>query len=429
MSAPASERAVAPSPLTAGPESENGGRPGVRALAPLLLVHGGAPWQANGRAVLLDAGAQNAGRPCIHVAISLEGRPLEVPPEFPRPVVQIIGRGGIRGMGLLDRIAPWTARQLFWTALYPALLARRAASSAKDLVAHRPHAMAIFLNAVEVPAVAAALRRAIGVPYSTMEWDLLDEGFDALGLAPAAHRRVIHSLAALRAGAVRRGVASEGMEAFYRRQWGLDALVLRQPATSRKTAQTHDPRGPFVIALCGNVYAVEEFRCLVDALTRLEWSAVGRPIELRVIGALGPDVGPVPKSVRVTGWVSYEESLAFLGDADLGYCPYWFDPARARVVSTSFPSKLISYLTCGVPVLYHGPEIGTPAAFLAKYPAGFNCHSLDPAMVAETIVGLVRAPERLAAARVAAASAVAYEFSLPTLRHRLTSWLATEETE
>ena len=151
-----------------------------------------------------------------------------------------------------------------------------------------------------------------------MEWDLLDEGFDALGLGPAAHRRATQSIAALRAGAARRGVASEGMEKFYRRQWGLDALVLRQPATLRQVGRARDPHGPFVIALCGNVYAVNEFRCLVDALTRLDWSAAGRPIELRVIGALGPDVGPVPAWVRVTGWVSYEESLASLGDADLG---------------------------------------------------------------------------------------------------------------
>ena len=98
-------------------------------------------------------------------------------------------------------------------------------------------------------------------------------------------------------------------------------------------------------------------------------------------------------------------------------------------MSTSFPSKLISYITCGVPVFYHGPETGTPAAFLAKYPAGFSCHSLDSAAVAAAIAGLAGAPDRLSAARVAAAKAVGDEFSPSTLQRRLTTWLSgTEET-
>jgi hypothetical protein len=218
------------------------------------------------------------------------------------------------------------------------------------------------------------------------------------------------------------------MEQFYRHEWGLDSVVLRQPATPRPPAR-RNARGPFVIALCGNAYAVREFRCLVDALTRLRWSASGRPIELRVIGSLDPDVGAVPEQVKVTGWVSYEESLAQLADADIGYCPYWFDADRARLVTTSFPSKLISYLTCSVPVLYHGPAIGTPAAFLERYPAGWSCHNLDVTEVASTIASLAGAPERLSAARAAATEAVAGEFSQATLRQRLAKWIGeTEET-
>jgi hypothetical protein len=290
-----------------------------------------------------------------------------------------------------------------------------------------PHRLGVFLNSVEMPIVARELVRRLGVPYSTMEWDLLDVAVDELGLSSLLHRRSIADVAALRAGAAERGVASEGMQRLYREQWGLDSVVLRQAAESPAGPRRARGDGPFVIAVCGNVYAVEEFSCLLAALDRLGWAVAGRALELVVIGVVDPAVGPVPAQVRVTGWVGYEESLRALGEADLGYCPYWFAAERRRAVATSFPSKLISYLTCGVPVFYHGPEAGTPAAFLSRYPAGVTCHSLDPAVVAASIGDLVASPGKLLSAQKAADAVIAGELSAHTLQRRLGRWL--EDTE
>jgi len=280
---------------------------------------------------------------------------------------------------------------------------------------------------VEVPAIARKLVHLLGVGYATMEWDLLDVAVERLGLSALLRRRSIADLAALRAGAAERGVASEGMQRYYREEWELDSVVLRQPAQSQVGARHPSGKGPFVIAICGNVYAIEEFRCLLAALERLGWAVAGRTLELVVIGVLDPEIGAVPPRVRVTGWVGYEDSLRALRGADLGYCPYWFASDRSRVVATSFPSKLISYLTCGVPVFYHGPEGGTPAEFLLRHPAGAACHSLDPAVVAAAIAGIVASPDQLHAAQRAADAAVAGEFSANTLRLRLRRWLGDTE--
>jgi hypothetical protein len=399
------------------------------ARAPLLLVHAGPPWQANGGSVFLDVLAAHVERPCVHLSIALDGHLAVVPETYPRPVHQVVGRGGMRGMGVLARRAPWLGRQLYWGPLYPSVLEHRTRAIAAVVTALRPRRLVFFLNAVEVPLVARALIDRVPVPYATMEWDVLDDAYERLGLTRALQGRAIGRLAALRAGAAARGVASEGMAAFYRRAWNLDALVLRQPVTP--TAR-HDRRGPgaaFVIAVCGNVYAGVEFRALLAGLDRLGWSVGGRPVVLRVIGEVAPEMGPLPDQVTVTGWLPYAESLARLGDADLGYCPYWFDPAYRRIVSTSFPSKLISYLSCGVPVLYHGPREGTPAAFLARYPAGFSVHSLDASAMAAAIDEFGRGPGRAEAAGEAAAAAVGGELSSRTLRERLAVWLGEEQVD
>lgn len=393
---------------------------------PVVLVHGGAPWQANGGAVFLEAVAAHAGRPCVHVSIALEGRPYDVPPDFPRPVIQIAARGGFRGMGVLQRQVPWMARQLYWGALYPILLRHRVSAAAAAIRGMRPHRLVFFLNAVETPIVAVELARLVGVPHATMEWDLLDIAIEELGLSGQSHRQLTSALAAVRSGAAARGVASEGMLAYYRRQWGLDARVLRQPVAAIPARRATNSGGPFVIAVCGNVYAPAEFRALVAALDRLGWSVGGRAIDLRVIGEIAAEVGPVSPRIAVSGWVSYRESLARLAGADLGYCPYWFDEEKARIVTTSFPSKIISYLSCGVPTFYHGPKEGTPAQFLARYPVGVGCYTLDPAVIAETLAQFIAVPARMTAARTATTRALAEEFSEATLRHRLADWLGDD---
>jgi hypothetical protein len=391
----------------------------------VLIVHAGPPWQTNGGSVFLDQFAALADRPCAHLVISLEGRPMDVPAWFDRPVVQVCARGGVRGLGVLQRLSAWAARHVYWWALYPRLLARETRGVLDAVRALGPTHAIIVLNALEVPLVARTLIDALKVPYSTMEWDLLDVAINELELTEPLQQHQLDRVSRLRRRARSRGVASEGMVNYYRSTWGLDSVVLRQTATRRPVATPErSAPDPLVIAVCGNVYAAEEFTALLAGLDRLGWVIGGRPVEVRIIGQIVVDVGPLPPGVSVTGWVSYTESLARLADADLGYCPYWFDPRRATLVATSFPSKFISYLTCGVPMFYHGPATGTPAAFLVRYPAGVSCHSLDPAVVAKTLLAFASSPERLAAARRAADRAIDEELSAATLRGRIAALLS-----
>ncbi len=393
-------------------------------LAPIVLLHAGSPWQENGGSVFLDAIAEHCGRPCVHAAISLEGHAVEVPRGFPRPVVQAVARGGVRGFGVLRDISPWLERQIYWGVVSPRSLVASTRRIARQLAALRPCRLAVFLNSIEMPIVAAELARQLDIPYVTMEWDLMEVAVDRLDLAGPIRRRAVGALQALRRGAVRRGVASEGMESMYRERWGLDAIVLRQPARAINHSRPPDPRRPMVIAVCGNIYAVDEFRSFVRALDSLGWAVEGRALELLVIGPAGNEVGPLPAQVRVTGWVPFAESLQYLRTADLGYCPYWFDERQADIVATSFPSKLISYLSCGVPVFYHGPANGSPAKFLTRYPAGVVCTTKDAGTISTEVARFLTSPDRLLLARRAAEAALTREFSLEILQERMAVWLS-----
>ena len=101
-------------------------------------------------------------RPAVHSMWPSPSRaaPSTSPPNSRDPSFRSSAVEDPRNGACSSAVAPRATRELYWTALYPALLARRAASSARGLAVHRPHSMAIFLNAVEVPAVAAASTRA-----------------------------------------------------------------------------------------------------------------------------------------------------------------------------------------------------------------------------------------------------------------------------
>ena len=388
----------------------------------VLLVHGNAPWQPNGGGVFLDQFAELSGARCDHLMVSLEGRRLDVPPSFERRCHQIVARQGVPGLGWLARRSPRRARELAASVGVPRLRAQLQALI-PTLVAERFDHIVLFLNTIEVAQLSDPLTRALGVPYSTMEWDLLEHVISDIRPDSRLAAWVSGAALRLRRGAVSRGVASEGMADVYSREWGLDSVVLRQSVAAVPPRARGEASDAFVIVVSGNMYTPVEFAALLSALDRLDWAVNGRAVRIEVVGRMMIWDAPLPEGVRVTGWVTHERAQELVAGADLGYVGYWFAPESRRLVETCFPSKFIAYVGAGVPVFYHGPASGSPARFLEAHPAGFVCDSLDPAVIAERLVSVLGSPDALRRAREATRDAVAGEFGAHTLRERLRGFL------
>ena len=181
--------------------------------------------------------------------------------------------------------------------------------------------------------------------------------------------------------------------------------------------------GDLFIGFLGTLYALEPWRALLAALDEVEWKLGDRRVKLRYIGNPGQrlrqDWGRRP--IEVTGWVSQDECLQRICKCDVGYLPYWFD--RPSRVEQCFPSKLTSYLAAGIPVLYHGPELSTPARFLHRYQAGVICASLSGATIRQALGQLV-APERYALFAGEAHRAALEEFNLEEFHRRARDFLS-----
>lgn len=152
-------------------------------------------------------------------------------------------------------------------------------------------------------------------------------------------------------------------------------------------------KNQFVIALSGQLYAIEEFYALMAALNQMQWTYQGKQIVVRLYGIHFNLYASVPSHLELRGWLDQASLLPELADADILYCPYWFGLRYKEPSSLSFPSKLSTYLKTGVPVLMHGPEYASPRRFLEKYNAGYICGSMDPTEIKKILMSIMDEPE------------------------------------
>ena len=141
----------------------------------------------------------------------------------------------------------------------------------------------------------------------------------------------------------------------------------------------------FVIGLAGQLYAIEEWNALLNALSRREWKIGERGVRIRVFGRSISIESSEKMRIEFLGWHTQLDTIRLLSQTDVLYCPYWFDPVFELESRLSFPSKLTTYLAAGRPVFFHGPEYASPATFLRDQDSAVFCHSLESGDIVTTL--------------------------------------------
>ncbi|GHT01678.1 hypothetical protein AGMMS50276_30200 [Synergistales bacterium] len=236
-----------------------------------------------------------------------------------------------------------------------------------------------------------------GLPYVIHIWDhptwwLHDMGFDRFTtrfVLNEFHQAVQHSQCCI--------TASEAMAEDYKQRYNapkaLPVILGFNPGHIMPSGKKNN--GDFVIALSGQMYASDELMALIGAISQLRWQYADKDIVLRLYGRyfnLGKFSTPV--NIEWRGWLSQDELLAELANADLLYCPYIFDTTYADVSRLSFPSKLSTYMKTGTPVLFHGPDYSSPLTLLKRYNAAYMCDTLDIDALSQVISDIIKDPNR-----------------------------------
>ena len=202
----------------------------------------------------------------------------------------------------------------------------------------------------------------------------------------------------------------------------LDPCIALPPAAELHYANE------LVIGLAGKVYATQEWKALIAALDAVDWKIGRRTVRITLLGSYGPPLSANrPVCIEYLGWHTQENSVKLLSEADILYCPYWFDPTFETEARLSFPSKLTTYLAAGRPVLFHGPEYASPAQFLKDNEAGLACYSNKRADIIDALTTLATDKELYSKLTHNGRTAFDKYFTLSSLRKSFATFLGVEE--
>ena len=188
---------------------------------------------------------------------------------------------------------------------------------------------------------------------------------------------------------------SWAMAEQYHRDYGIRTVPVMPSLDSQAAlppARRVHPGEDFVIGMAGQTYAADEWRALIAALDKANWKLGDRNVKIRLLGRELHLRTGTKEWVEFLGWRSQKETIELLTEADVLYCPYWFNPNFETVTRLSFPSKLATYLAVGRPVLFHGPKYASPARFLEQNDAAVFCHSLEHSEIIDSLERLISNP-------------------------------------
>lgn len=271
------------------------------------------------------------------------------------------------------------------------------------------------------------------VPLVTVVWDPLEYKTLAEGHTRAVRWHLMRQFESLMRRSIRCGVASDEMAEAYRQRYGKECVVLRMGTSPADWKEPHTgPLNPgkLNVIMAGSVYALEEMQALVDALNEVGWTVCGREVTLTVLSMSPfPITLKKPARVHMLGFHSPKEALMITSQADVGYLPYWFRADRKLAVQLSFPGKMGSYLSAGLPVLFHGPAASTPMTFFKKYPMAVACNSMDRPDMIRALETLATDPDVYRRAARAGRAALQEELGLPVYVRRFAKLVGANPDE
>ena len=274
----------------------------------------------------------------------------------------------------LGRWADWAARAAARRGFRRRLgeLVARRRPSAVHAIAHESDFYDAFL-----------VSRAAGVPYTLTVHD--DPAYGHRG--HPGRRGFERALARAWREANRRIVICQDMGVDYQRRFGgrpfdvvTDSVDL-PPLACRRAA----PSGRRVYFM-GSLHL--SYRRNFEALSAgaAELSAREPDLDVTLVSrGSQPPVAAGGETFDVRCWGTEADVADDLASADLLYLPIPFEPEFEAFARLSLPTKLVTYLGSGLPILYHGPAYSSSSRLLAEFDAAIQVHSTRPEDVAAAL--------------------------------------------
>jgi glycosyltransferase involved in cell wall biosynthesis len=390
------------------------------AIPHVLVLAGASPSEQHGGEIYLAEACRNypAGRisrfAIAHPVYSRPSEWLGIP-------IAYVDHPREHGIQRLGRLAAMASALPLHAYIRRVLVPRLVDEAVRFAQAERPEVVWALLDSPTLMAVAWRVARRLSLPLVVSVLDPPERWTSELRFASITEKAMLGEFERSLRAACRVAVISEGMQAEYRRRFGLDSILLRHgihPSLVQAPARQSQPGRQLIIGLAGNLYGREAQTTLFRALESTGWSIAGRAVSLRILSNSFTVQVPSHADIQFLGWRSLPETIRLLSGCDLLYLPYWFDPRLRYSAQLCFPTKLPAYLAAGRPVLVHAPFDSAPAQFLGRYAAGEVCDSLEPSDLVATCTRLLDNEVRYGSAIAAAREAIGAELGLHVFLRR-----------
>lgn len=242
-----------------------------------------------------------------------------------------------------------------------------------------------ILEGLTLIRLASLIKSELGIPLITQVWDPPEWWLRARRVSPNYRAKILHDFEKAIIDSRVCSTTSWEMSKEYNHKYGVETIPflpsLPAEMALKSSTKPHD-RKEYTIALAGQIYAKEEWNALISALDQVNWRINNRSVEINLLGHFKIDNKP---GINFLGWQSQTNTIKLLSEADLLYCPYWFDPTYEKETRLSFPSKLTTYLASGRPVFFHGPAYASVSKFIISTESGYTCHSLEPNIIIDSL--------------------------------------------
>jgi hypothetical protein len=178
------------------------------------------------------------------------------------------------------------------------------------------------------------------------------------------------------------------------------------------------------IGVAGQLYAKREWETLLSLMNDMNWEICGKYVIITFIGRPTDMTVKENSNIILKGWRTQRETIQILSEADLLYCPYWFDKNFEIEAKHSFPSKLITYFAAGRPVVFHGPIYSSPSVFIKNTDTAVLCNTLSKDDLLNCIESLVTSNSLYSFVTKNAYNSLAKYFSINVLRNSFESFLS-----
>lgn len=190
-------------------------------------------------------------------------------------------------------------------------------------------------------------------------------------------------------------VTSVNMQEFYAREYGLASQVVHPVVWSSRFAPDQAlPANELRIGHIGSVYTNQEWQIFLrgaESLARTQ----GRKLVIKVIGKPGVNTQP-PRGfggqIEMLGQMDEAEGITQLSACHAVYAMYPFSETYRVFRETSQPTKLSTYVQAARPIFGHSPRGSSLENFLARFPIGANCASLDVPEIAAALEAVIAQP-------------------------------------